>query len=78
MNVIGSLQTFIEVNLFTSDGGRGYRVATVVYYIWQKAFNYSQMGYACAAAVVFGLMILVLTLLQFKISNKWVYEGNER
>lgn len=75
VNVIGSLQTFIEVNLFTSDGGRNYGVATVVYYIWQKAFNYSQMGYACAAAVVFGLMILVLTLLQFKISNRWVYEG---
>lgn len=75
VNVIGSLQTFIEVDLFTKDGGRNYGVATVIYYIWQKAFNYSQMGYACAAALVFGGMILILTLIQFKISNKWVYEG---
>jgi multiple sugar transport system permease protein len=75
VNVIGSLQTFIEVDLFTTDGGRDYGVATVIYYIWQKAFNYSQMGYACAAALVFGLMILLLTLLQFKVSSKWVYEG---
>ena len=75
VNVIGAMQTFVEVNLFTSDGGRGYGVATIVYYIWQKAFNYSQMGYACATVVVFGLMVMVLTLLQFKISNKWVYEG---
>lgn len=75
VNVIGSLQTFIEVDLFTTDGGRNYGVATVIYYIWQKAFNYSQMGYACAAALVFGLMILLITLLQFKLSNKWVYEG---
>lgn len=75
VNMIGSLQTFVEVDLFTTDGGRNYGVATIIYYIWQKAFNYSQMGYACAAALVFGLMILLLTTLQFKISNKWVYEG---
>ncbi|WP_426348223.1 carbohydrate ABC transporter permease [Alloiococcus sp. CFN-8] len=75
VNMIGSLQTFIEVDLFTSDGGRNYGVATVVYYIWQKAFNYSQMGYASATALVFGGMIFILTLLQFKLSNKWVYEG---
>ncbi len=75
VNVIGSLQTFIEVDLFTKDGGRNYGVATIIYYIWQKAFNYSQMGYACAAAIVFGVMILILTIIQFKVSNKWVYEG---
>ena len=75
VNTIGSLQTFIEVDLFTTDGGRNYGVATVIYYIWQKAFNYSQMGYACAAALVFGGIILVLTLIQFFVSNKWVYEG---
>ncbi|MFA9464384.1 MAG: carbohydrate ABC transporter permease [Velocimicrobium sp.] len=75
VNVIGSLQTFIEVDLFTKDGGRNYGVATVIYYIWQKGFNYSQMGYACAAALVFGGMILILTAIQFKVSNKWVYEG---
>lgn len=75
VNIIGSLQTFIEVDLFTKDGGRNYGVATVIYYIWQKGFNYSQMGYACAAALVFGGMILILTVIQFKVSNKWVYEG---
>lgn len=75
VNIIGSLQTFIEVDLFTTDGGRNYGVATVIYYIWQKAFHYSQMGYACAAALTFGAMILILTMIQFKISSKWVYEG---
>lgn len=75
VNIIGSLQTFIEVDLFTENGGRNYGVATIVYYIWQKAFNYSQMGYACATAMIFGLTILVLTLIQFKVSGKWVYEG---
>lgn len=76
MGVIGSLQTFVEVQLFAPDGGRGYGVGTIIYYIWQKAFSSSQMGYACAAATVFGLFILVLTVAQFVISRKWVYEGN--
>jgi len=75
VGMIGSLQTFVEVQLFTSNGGRNYGVATVIYYIWQKGFSYSQMGYACATATIFGLLILFITIIQFKISKKWVYEG---
>lgn len=73
--MIGSLQTFVEVNLFSTDGGRGYGLGTIVYYIYQKAFTSSQMGYACAVATIFGLMILALTIGQFVLSNKWVYGG---
>ena len=31
--MIGSLQTFLEVNLFAPDGGRGYGVGSIVFYI---------------------------------------------
>lgn len=75
VGVIGSLQTFIEVQLFTSDGGRNYSAATIVYYVWQKAFVSNTMGYACAAAVLFGTFILLVTVVQFKFSGKWVYQG---
>jgi multiple sugar transport system permease protein len=75
MGIIGSLQTFVEVQMFAPDGGRGYGVGTVVFYIWQKAFGSSQMGYACATATVFGLFILTLTVFQFVVSHKWVYQG---
>jgi len=75
VGLIGSLQTFIEVQLFAPDGGREYGVATIVYYIWQKAFQSSQMGYACATAMLFGLFILILTLVQLSVSRWWVYEG---
>ena len=67
--MIGSLQ------LFAPDGGRGYGVGTIVFYIWQKAFDSSQMGYACACASIFGLFIMILTIAQFAVSRKWVYEG---
>lgn len=75
VGVIGSLQTFVEVQLFTSDGGRQYSAATITYYIWQEAFGSSQMGYASAVAVLFAVVILAVTLIQFRISRRWVYEG---
>ena len=75
MGMIGSLPTFVEVQLFAPDGGRGYGVGTIVFYIWQKAFESSQMGYACAVAGIFGLMIMLLTVMQFALSRKWVYGG---
>lgn len=75
VGIIGSLQTFVEVQLFTSDGGRKYSAATVTYYIWQKAFDSNQMGYASAVALGFGLLILAVTIFQFRLSRRWVYEG---
>lgn len=75
VGMIGSLQTFVEVQLFTSDGGREYSAATITYYIWQKAFGSGQLGLASAAAFFFALVVLVLTLVQFRLSRRWVYEG---
>jgi multiple sugar transport system permease protein len=75
VGMIGSLQTFVEVQLFAPDGGQGYGVATIIFYIWQKAFSSSQMGFACAAAATFALLIFGLTAIQFRFSRKWVYGG---
>jgi multiple sugar transport system permease protein len=75
VGVVGSLQTFVEVQLFTQDGGREYSAATITYYIWQEAFGKGNMGYASAVAVLFGLAILAVTLLQFRLSRRWVYGG---
>lgn len=75
IGVIGSLQTFVEVQLFTTDGGRNYSAATVTYYVWQKAFVNNEVGLASAVAFFFALVILAVTLLQFRFSRRWVYEG---
>lgn len=75
VGVIGSLQTFVEVQLFTTDGGRNYSAGTVTYYVWQEAFVSSEMGYASSVALVFGLLLLAVTVFQFKVANRWVYEG---
>ncbi|MEW4368555.1 sugar ABC transporter permease [Paenibacillus sp. JQZ6Y-1] len=68
-NIIGGSQIFTEINIMTPTGGPEYSSATVVFYIWQKAFENLQMGYASAMAVVLGLFIFIVTLVQFKMNE---------
>lgn len=73
-NIIGGAQMFTEVNIMTPTGGPEYSSATVVFYIWQKAFNNLQMGYASTMSVVLGLIIFIVTLIQFKLNDKSSFE----
>ncbi len=43
-NIIGGSQIFTEINIMTPTGGPEYSSATIVFYIWQKAFDNLQMG----------------------------------
>ncbi len=69
-NIIGGAQIFTEINVMTPTGGPEYSSASVVFYIWQKAFGNFQLGYASAMALVLGLFIFIITLIQFKINEK--------
>ncbi|MDL4839024.1 carbohydrate ABC transporter permease [Aquibacillus rhizosphaerae] len=73
-NIIGGAQMFTEVNIMTPTGGPEYSSATVVFYIWQKAFNNLQMGYASTMSVVLGLIIFIVTLIQFKLNDRSSFE----
>ena len=73
-NIINGAQMFTEIDIMTPDGGTGYSSATVVFYIWQKAFNNMQMGYASAMSVVLGIIIFVVTLIQFRLNDKSSFE----
>ncbi|WP_433943198.1 carbohydrate ABC transporter permease [Paenibacillus sp. SN-8-1] len=75
-SIIGGSQIFTEINIMTPTGGTEYSSASVVFYIWQKAFGNLQMGYASAMAVVLGLFIFVITLIQFKMNEKSSYEAD--
>ena len=69
-NVIGGAQLFTEVNIMTPTGGPEYSTASAVWHIWRQAFKYQQMGYATAMAIVLGLLILVVTLIQFRLNRR--------
>ena len=46
---------------------------TMVYGIYEKGFLYHKLGIATAESVILLAIILALTLVQFKLQNKWVH-----
>lgn len=71
-SMIGGFQVFVEVQVMTTNGGIGYSAATIVYYLYQKAFESYQLGYASAIAVVLAIIIFIITLINFSVQDKWV------
>ena len=73
--VIGGSQMFIEPSIMVDNGGVNYSAATIVYYLWDKAFKNYQMGYACAVGWVLAIAIIILTFIQFKHSGDQLFES---
>lgn len=71
MGFIGSFQVFDAVYLMTG-GGPGRATSVLVHYIYQNAFQYFRMGYACAQAYVLFFVVFVITIIQFAFQKKWV------
>ena len=69
-NIIGGAQLFTEVNIMTPGGGPEFSSATVVWYIFRQAFRYQEMGYATAMAIVLGIIIFIVTLIQFRMNRR--------
>ena len=60
-------------------GGGGTNRSALFYsvYLYQNAFDYNQMGYACAMAWILFLIILCLTWLATKSTRKHVFYAGE-
>lgn len=77
VNVISSLQIFTEVYTMyfgkqssgaASSAGLFYNI-----YLFRQAFEFLNMGYASAMAWLLFVIILILTLIQLRLSSRWVY-----
>jgi len=44
-------------------------------YLWQTAFQFFMMGYASAQAWVLFLIIIIFTIVLFRISGRLIYYG---
>lgn len=66
VRIIFSFRTFEQIYAMTKGGPVG-STTVFIYYIYEKAFKYFEMGYASSAAIVLLLIVLVLTYLQFKV-----------
>lgn len=71
-SLIGGFQVFVEVQVMTTNGGTNYSAATIVYYLYDKAFAHNQLGYGCAVAVILAIMIFIITAINFSFQDRWV------
>lgn len=76
MGVIGGLQYFTQAWVMTRGTG-GPVNSTMMYsmYLFQNAFQFFKMGYACALAWLLFVLIMGATLLIFRTSARYVYYG---
>ena len=80
LSIIGSFQVFTQVFVMTANHSGGPNNSTLVYvlYLYRKAFDELQMGYACAMAWILFAIVLGLSLLAIRSSALWVYYEGER
>ena len=75
--LIGAIQEFDRIWVFmgadTGSAGPSDALLTPVVHLFQAGFRYFKLGYASALAWVVFLVILILTLIQFRLKQKWVY-----
>ena len=72
ITVIGAFQIYESVIVLT-NGGPGDSTRSVVMYLAQRAFADFQVGYASAIAITLFLIILLVTILQFRFRRAWVH-----
>jgi ABC-type sugar transport system permease subunit len=69
LNVIYSLHVFDLIYVMTG-GGPGFSTTVLVQYIYQMAFQESQMGYASAVGVVLYFLLLIFTVFQWRVTRQ--------
>jgi multiple sugar transport system permease protein len=70
--IIGSFQVFTQAYVMT-QGGPANATLFYVMYLYQQAFVYFKMGYASSLAWVLFVIVLIITVIQFRFADRWVY-----
>ncbi len=73
VGMIASLQIFEPIYVLYRDNQPLVSSAiSMVYYLWQKSFSHFEIGYGSAISWLVLIIILIVTLIQFWLQNKWV------
>jgi multiple sugar transport system permease protein len=76
IQMIGAFQLFTEAYTMLR-GGPAQSTLTVVYYIYQNAFQFGRMGKASAIAWFLFVFIFLFTVIQTRLQRQWVYYETE-
>jgi multiple sugar transport system permease protein len=72
VGLIATMQIFTEAYIMTS-GGPLDSTLFYAYHLFRQAFQYFRMGYASALAWILFVAVLILTLVQLRLSKRWVH-----
>lgn len=72
VGLINSFQVFAPALIMTKGGPQDATLFMVLY-IYRQGFEYLHMGYAATLAWLLFFVIVVFTVLQFRLSERWVY-----
>lgn len=72
MQTISAFMAFTQAFVITQGGPNN---ATMMYalYVYNQAFKYGKMGYACAMSWIMLVVMSAITLIIFKSSKMWVF-----
>jgi len=71
ISTIGAFQIFAQIYIMT-NGGPVKSTTVAVYYLYQQGFQFFHMGYASALAWILFLVMLILTVVQFRFFRQEV------
>jgi multiple sugar transport system permease protein len=78
MGIINTLQVFtLPYALTYGTGNPANSLLFYSMYLYNNAFAYMKMGYASAMAWLLFIIIITITLLVFRSSNRWVFYQDE-
>jgi ABC-type sugar transport system permease subunit len=73
ISFIGAFQIFEPMFIMTRGGPSG-ATESIVQYLYETAFRNFQVGYAAAIALLVFVIVLLATLVQFRLRRRWVFE----
>ncbi len=73
MSVIGGFQAGFDPAYVMTGGGPNGSTTTLIYYLYNSAFSWNQMGYAAAIAWVLFVIVFMFTILQWRFYGRTVH-----
>lgn len=69
LTILGTMQIY-DLVITTTGGGPGFHTEVPMKRIINEISSSSRMGYACAMGVVFGIVLLIVSMLQIQLSKR--------
>ncbi len=68
LTILGTMQIF-DIIYATTGGGPGYHTEVPITRIYAMMIGSSKFGYACAMGVIFGVVLLIISMVQIRVSK---------